>query len=159
MSRCHIKKSILSIDGEFMAAKRSERAMADAKKVFRKHPKVARVVFLIVQIAPKKRYWIIFNLLGAMDKPVFGVPGFHLAGWSEVNRVIIHVESVTSIDSLPFVAVCIHRSFVANVSRIFSRFQFFFRESSDSRRVIPHYRDKYLIYSYASRLRFLSSSV
>lgn len=46
---------------------------------------------------------------------------------SEVYRVIIHVESVTSIDSLPFVAVCIHRSFVANVSRFFLASESFFR--------------------------------
>lgn len=135
MSRCHIKKSILSIDWEFMASKRSEQAMAGAKKSFANIRKWREggVRFLIVQIAPKKRYWIIFNLLGAMDKPAYRFPSRRLS-WSEVYRVIIHVESVTSIDSLPFVAVCIHRFFVANVSRFFSRFGIFFRESSDSRR-------------------------
>lgn len=30
-----------------------------------------QLAFLIVQIAPKKRYWIIFNLLGTMDKPAY----------------------------------------------------------------------------------------
>lgn len=52
--------------------KRSERAMAGAKKSFaniRKWREGGALAFLIVQIAPKKRYWIIFNLLGTMDKP------------------------------------------------------------------------------------------
>lgn len=117
--------------------------------------------FLIEQITQQKRYWIIF-------KPTKGMEiwcSSHLflyAPWRfesvldrrrKVNRVIIHVESVTlpivSL-SLQFVCCSVSIALCHQVERLVQLF-FFVLEGLEKGNFRNCISDKYLIYSYVSR--------
>lgn len=141
MSPCHIKKSILSIDGEFMAEiraaeqnKGSQKSLMQTEREFFDWANNTKKAIL-------NNFWAndgnalaptVFNHFLVFDHSGTG----EVVRSSEVNRVIIHVESVTSTDSFSlslFVAVCIHRTSYQMSEKLFfcytveSKFRFYRR--------------------------------